>query len=212
MITDYKMLIGGQWVAASDGATFETFNPATGKVWATAPEATAEDVDRAVRAAHAAFTSGPWSTMTATERGHCLRRLADLLAARSEELGAIETRDTGKMFKETRWQAKYIAEFFHFYAGAADKIHGETLPIDKPDLFVFTRREPLGVIAAVVPWNSQLFLSAVKIGPALAAGNTLVLKLSEHASAAMLEFGELIAAAGIPPGVVNVSTLPQGSP
>lgn len=121
-------------------------------------------------------------------------------------LGEIETRDTGKMFKETRWQANYIAEFFHFYAGCADKIHGDTLPIDKPDMFVFTHREPLGVIAAIVPWNSQLFLTAVKIGPALAAGNTVVLKASEHASAAMLEFGKLIAEAGIPDGVVNIVT------
>ena len=144
--------------------------------------------------------------MTPTERGHSLRRLADLLAEKSEELGRIEAIDTGKMLKETRWQAKYIAEFFHFYAGCADKISGETLPIDKPDLFVFTSREPLGVVAAVVPWNSQLFLSAVKIGPALAAGNTVVLKASEHASAAMLEFGRLIEQAGIPPGVVNIVT------
>jgi acyl-CoA reductase-like NAD-dependent aldehyde dehydrogenase len=110
------------------------------------------------------------------------------------------------MLKETRWQAKYIAEFFHFFAGCADKISGETLPIDKPDMFAFTKREPLGVIAAVVPWNSQLFLVAVKIGPALAAGNTVVVKASEHASAAMLEFGKLIEAAGIPPGVVNIVT------
>jgi acyl-CoA reductase-like NAD-dependent aldehyde dehydrogenase len=119
-------------------------------------------------------------------------------------LGEIETRDSGKMFKETRWQAKYIAEFFHFYAGAADKISGETLPIDKPDLFVFTDREPLGVIAAIVPWNSQLFLTAVKVGPALAAGNTVVLKTSEHAPTAILEFGKLIKEAGIPDGVVNI--------
>ena len=103
--------------------------------------------------------------MTPTERGKYLRRLGDLLADKSEELGRTETIDTGKMLKETRWQAKYIAEFFHFYAGLADKVHGETLPIDKPDLCVFTTREPLGVIAAVVPWNSQLFLVAVKIGP-----------------------------------------------
>ena len=144
--------------------------------------------------------------MAPTQRGHCLRRLADLLAERSEELGTVETRDTGKLLKETRWQAKYIAEFFHFYAGAADKISGETLPIDKPDMFVFTNREPLGVVAAVVPWNSQLFLSAVKIGPALAAGNTVVLKASEHAPAAILEFGNLIAEAGIPDGVVNIIT------
>ncbi|MGB7241704.1 MAG: aldehyde dehydrogenase [Sulfitobacter sp.] len=202
----YKMLIDGEWILSSDGGTFPSLNPATGKNWAEIPEASAEDVDCAVRAAHRACYEGPWSKMSATARGHCLRRLGDLLAERSEQLGEIETRDTGKMFKETRWQAKYISEFYHFYAGAADKINGETLPIDKPDMFVFTSREPLGVIAAVVPWNSQLFLSAVKIGPALAAGNTVVLKASEHASAAMLEFGELIAQAGIPDGVVNIVT------
>ncbi|MEM7731403.1 MAG: aldehyde dehydrogenase [Pseudomonadota bacterium] len=200
----YQMLIDGAHVPASDGARFDTFNPATGKVWATAPEATAEDVDRAVRAAHKACYEGPWSKMTPSERGKCLRRLGDLLADTSEHLGAIESRDSGKMFKETRWQAKYIAEFFHFYAGAADKISGETLPIDKPDLFVFTDREPLGVVAAIVPWNSQLFLTAVKIGPALAAGNTVVLKTSEHAPAAILEFGKLIKEAGFPDGVVNI--------
>ena len=200
----FHMLIDGAHVPASDGATFDTFNPADGKVWATAPEATAEDVDRAVKAAHRACYEGPWSTMTPSERGRCLRRLGDLLADHSERLGEIETRDSGKMFKEPRWQAKYIAEFFHFYAGAADKISGETLPIDKPDLFVFTDREPLGVVAAIVPWNSQLFLTAVKLGPALAAGNAVVLKTSEHAPATILEFGRLIAEAGIPDGVVNI--------
>lgn len=206
MTKTYDMLIDGAWVPASDGATFETRNPATGEVWARVPEATAEDVDRAVRAAHWACYEGPWSSMTPSQRGHCLRRLADLLAERSEALGETETRDTGKMFRETRWQAKYISEFLHFYAGAADKISGETLPIDKPDMFVFTQREPLGVVAAVVPWNSQLFLTAVKIGPALAAGNTVVLKTSEHAPAVILEFGALIAEAGIPDGVVNIVT------
>src|SRR6056297_1087668 len=206
MTKTYDMLIDGAWVPASDGATFETRNPATGEVWARVPEATAEDVDRAVRVAQAACYDGPWAKMSATQRGHCLRRLADLLAERSEALGETETRDTGKMFKETRWQAKYIGEFYHFFAGAADKIHGETLPIDKPDMFVFTDREPLGVIAAVVPWNSQLFLSAVKIGPALAAGNAVVLKTSEHAPAVILEFGRLLAEAGIPDGVVNIVT------
>ncbi len=203
-IKTYQMLIDGAWVGASDGETFASVNPTTGLVWAQIPEATAQDVDRAVRAAHRAFTSGPWADMTPSARGKCLRRLGDLLAEQSENLGRIETIDTGKMLKETRWQARYIAEFFHFYAGCADKIAGETLPIDKPDLFVFTRREPLGVVAAIVPWNSQLFLVAVKIGPALAAGNTVVLKASEHASAAMLEFGKLIEEAGFPPGVVNI--------
>ncbi|MGB2333909.1 MAG: aldehyde dehydrogenase, partial [Candidatus Puniceispirillaceae bacterium] len=153
-----------------------------------------------------AFTSGPWARLTPTERGKYLRRLAELLDEKSEHLGRIETIDTGKMLKETRWQAKYIAEFFHFYAGCADKISGQTLPIDKPDMITLTLREPLGVIAAVVPWNSQLFLVAVKIGPALAAGNTVVLKASEHASAAMLEFGKLVEEAGFPEGVVNIVT------
>jgi len=205
-IKSYQMLVDGDWIDAADGETFDSINPTTGEVWSRVPEATADDVDRAVEAAYRAFEDGPWSRMTPTERGHCLRRLGDLLADRADELGRIETIDTGKLLGETRWQAGYIAEFFHFYAGTADKIAGDTLPIDKPDMFVFTDREPLGVVAAVVPWNSQLFLSAVKIGPALAAGNTVVLKASEHASAAMLEFGRLIDEAGIPPGVVNIVT------
>lgn len=204
-ISNYAMLIDGAWVPASDKAKFASTNPATGKIWATVPQATADDVDRAVRAADRAM-SGPWGDMTPTQRGKCLARLGDLLAKNSERLGRIETTDTGKMYKETAWQAKYIAEFFHFYAGAADKITGETLPIDKPDMFVFTEREPVGVVAAIIPWNSQMFLTAVKLGPALATGNTVVLKASEHASAPLLEFGKLIAKAGIPDGVVNIVT------
>ena len=157
-IKSYQMLIDGAWVDASDGGTFDSTNPTNGEVWSRVPEATAQDVDRAVRTAHTAFTSGPWASMTPTDRGKCLRRLAELLAEQSEELGRIESIDTGKMLKETRWQAKYIAEFFQFYAGCADKISGETLPIDKPDLFVFTKREPLGVVAAVVPWLSLIHI------------------------------------------------------
>ena len=202
--THYKMLIDGQWVDSSDGGSFESFNPATGEAWAVIPEATAADVNRAVEAAHRAFSEGEWAKALPTARGKYLRRLADLLAEHSELLGRTETIDTGKMLKETRWQAKYIAEFFHYYAGCADKVQGTTLPIDKPDMIAMTLREPLGVVAAVVPWNSQLFLTAVKVGPALAAGNTIVLKASEHASAPMLEFGRLIEKAGFPPGVVNI--------
>ncbi len=205
-LKSYRMLIDGEWVDAEDGKTFESINPATEQPWALIPEATAGDVDRAVNAAHRAFTEGPWSRTTPSERGKYLRKLADLLANKSESLGRTESVDTGKLLKETRWQAAYIAEFFHFNAGLADKVHGSTLPIDKPDLTVFTTREPLGVVAAIVPWNSQLFLVAVKLGPALAAGNTVVLKASEHASAAMLEFGELIQEAGFPEGVVNIVT------
>ena len=185
-------------------AVRSSVNPATEAAWATIPAATADDVDRAVKAAHRAFTEGPWASTTPTQRGKYLRKLGDILAENSEKLGLIESVDTGKMAKETKWQAAYIAEFFHFFGGLADKITGHTLPIDKPDMDVFTNREPLGVVAAVVPWNSQLFLVAVKLGPALAAGNTIVLKASEHASAAMLEFGKLIEEAGFPPGVVNI--------
>ena len=202
----YQMYIDGKWTDAGDGRTFQSHNPTTGEAWAEIPEATADDVDRAVRAAHRAFTSGAWADALPTARGRYLRKLADLLAQKSEELGRTETVDTGKMLKETRWQAKYIAEFFHFYAGAADKVMGSTLPIDKPDMWTMTIREPLGVVAAIVPWNSQLFLVAVKIGPALAAGNTVVLKASEHASAPMLEFARLVEEAGFPPGVFNVVT------
>ena len=204
-VVKYQMLIDGAWEDAADGACFDSINPATGLVWASIPEATELDVNRAVEAADAAL-SGEWGAMTPTARGKCLRLLGDLLAQNSEAIGRVETVDTGKMFKETAWQATYIAEYLHFYAGAADKIHGETLPIDKPDMFVFTSREPIGVVAAVVPWNSQMFLSAVKIGPALAAGNTIVLKASEQASAPLLEFGKLVEQAGIPNGVVNIIT------
>ena len=205
-LVHYQMFINGKWQDASDGERFPSINPATEKPWCSVPESTEEDINMAVETSHLAFSSGPWSRLTPTERGKYLRRLAELLDEKSEHLGQIETIDTGKMLKETRWQAKYIAEFFHFYAGCADKISGQTLPIDKPDMITLTPREPLGVIAAVVPWNSQLFLVAVKIGPALADGNTVVLKASEHASAAMLEFGKLVKEAGFPDGVVNIVT------
>ena len=202
----YQMYIDGEWTDAENGATFTSVNPATGETWAEVPEASEYDVNRAVEAAHRAFKEGPWSKLTPTARGKMLRRLADVLATHSETLGRCETIDTGKLFKETRWQANYISDFFHYYAGLADKISGETLPIDKPDMMTITLREPLGVVAAVVPWNSQLFLGAVKIGPALAAGNTVVLKASEHASAPMLEFAKVFEEAGFPPGVINIVT------
>ena len=200
----YKMFVNGEWIESEKRETFESINPSTGKPWALIPEASASDVNKAVEAAYNAFSEGEWSKITPTQRGKYLRKLGDLLANKSEELGKIESIDTGKLLKETRWQAKYIAEYFHYYAGLADKIEGATLPIDKPDMYAFNVREPLGVVAAIVPWNSQLFLVAVKIGPALAAGNTVVLKASEHASAAMLEFGKVIEEAGFPPGVVNI--------
>jgi len=200
----YQMFIGGKWVDAENGDTFDSVNPATGEAWASIPAATAGDANRAVAAAHKAFSEGPWRTMLATERGVLLRNLAEAMKEHSEKLGRIETTDTGKLFAETRWQAAYLSSYYHYYAGLADKVHGDTLPIDKPNMWTMTVREPLGVVAAVVPWNSQLFLVAVKIAPALAAGNTVVLKASEHASAAMLEFGKVFEQAGFPPGVLNI--------
>ncbi len=132
-LKQYQMFIDGQWVDSQDGKTFISINPATGKAWAEVPEASEADVNRAVEAAHRAFTEGPWSSMTATARGKLMRRLADALSEHSESLGRCETVDTGKLFKETRWQANYISDFFHYYAGLADKVCGETLPIDDDD-------------------------------------------------------------------------------
>ena len=187
-------------------STFESLDPATGRPWATMPMADAADVDRAVAAAHRAFVSGPWPAMTASARGKLLFRLADLVQAAAPRLAALETRDTGKIIRETSAQIAYVAEYYRYYAGLADKIEGAHLPIDKPDMEVWLRREPVGVVAAIVPWNSQLFLSAVKLGPALAAGCTVVLKASEDGPAPLLEFARLVHDAGFPPGVVNILT------
>ncbi|NTT88073.1 aldehyde dehydrogenase [Tabrizicola fusiformis] len=187
-------------------AMFESLDPATGAPWAQMPLAGAAEVERAVAAAHRAFLSGPWPAMTASARGKLLHRLADLVQAAAPRLAALETRDTGKIIRETSAQIAYVAEYYRYYAGLADKIEGAHLPIDKPDMEVWLRREPVGVVAAIVPWNSQLFLSAVKIGPALAAGCTLVVKASEDGPAPLLEFARLVQEAGFPPGVVNILT------
>ena len=188
-------------------ARFPSFDPATGAAWAEMPESREADVDRAVEAAHQALNGGGrWARMTATQRGKLLYRLADLIAASVPRLAELETRDTGKIIRETSSQIAYVADYYRYYAGLADKIEGAFLPIDKPDMDVWLRREPVGVVAAIVPWNSQLFLAAVKIGPALAAGCTIVVKASEDGPAPLLEFARLVDEAGFPPGVVNVIT------
>ncbi|MES0862852.1 aldehyde dehydrogenase [Ruegeria sp. SCPT10] len=193
--------------AFSDGAAqFDSLDPATGAVWAQMPEASAEDVNQAVEAADRAFCAPEWAGMTATARGKLLYRLGDLIAENAPRLAELETRDTGKIIRETSAQIAYVADYYRYYAGLADKIEGAHLPIDKPDMEVWLRREPIGVVAAVVPWNSQLFLSAVKIGPALAAGCTVVLKASEEGPAPMLEFARIFDQAGFPNGVLNVIT------
>jgi len=191
----------------SDGASqFPSVDPASGQPWALMPEAKADDVNEAVEAASRALYSEHWAGLTATARGKLLFKLASLVEENAAKLAQLETRDTGKIIRETSAQIAYVAEFYRYYAGLADKIEGKHLPIDKPDMEVWLRREPIGVVAAVVPWNSQLFLSAVKLGPALAAGCTIVLKASEEGPAPMLEFARLVHEAGFPAGVVNILT------
>ncbi|MFQ6183188.1 aldehyde dehydrogenase [Sinorhizobium meliloti] len=200
----FQCYIDGEF---GDGeARFESIDPATGRAWAEMPEAREADVDRAVGAAHNALYGGAWPRLTATQRGKLLYKLADLVAANAQKLAELETRDTGKIIRETSAQIAYVADYYRYYAGIADKIEGSYLPIDKPDMDVWLRREPIGVVAMVVPWNSQLFLSAVKIGPALAAGCTMVVKASEDGPAPLLEFARLVHEAGFPAGVVNIIT------
>ena len=199
----YKLYINGKFIDSSSNKTFESINPATEEPWATIAEAQSQDVNNAVEAAHNAF-HGEWSSFLPNKRGEFLRSIGDQLKQNAELLGTIETRDTGKMFKETKFQANYIAEFYYYYAGLADKIEGSTLPIDKPDMQVFTSREPVGVVAAVIPWNSQQLLSAIKIAPALAMGNTIIVKASETAPTPLLELAKLIDKVGLPKGVVNI--------
>jgi len=205
-IHSYRMFIDGAWTEAEGGATLESRNPASEQVWCRFPAASAADVDRAVTAAQRAMIDGPWASMTATARGKLLRRLADLIADRADRLAEVETTDTGKLIRETRAQIRYVADYFLYFAGAADKLEGATLPIDKADMFTMTVREPIGVVAAIVPWNSQLMLTAVKIAPALAAGNAVVLKASEHGPAPLLELATLCEEAGFPAGAINVIT------
>jgi aldehyde dehydrogenase (NAD+) len=200
------MLIGGEWVDAAGGETFETENPYLGAAWALVPRATPEDVDHAVAAARKAFRAPSWSGLTATARGALLRRLADLIAAEADRLAEIETRDNGKLITEMRTQLRYIPQWYHYFGGLADKVEGRVIPIDKPGMFNFTREEPLGVVAAITPWNSPLMLATWKLAPALAAGNTVVWKPSEFSSVSALEFGKLFEKAGFPPGVVNIVT------
>ncbi|NTZ62241.1 carnitine dehydratase [Agrobacterium tumefaciens] len=188
-------------------ASFSSLDPATGEPWAEMPESREADISRAVEAAHRAlYDDAAWSKLTATQRGKLLYRLADLVAENAKTLAELETRDTGKIIRETSAQIAYVADYYRYYAGLADKIEGAYLPIDKPDMDVWLRREPVGVVAAIVPWNSQLFLAAVKIGPALAAGCTIVIKASEDGPAPLLEFARLVQEAGFPAGVVNIVT------
>ena len=204
-LKEYKMYINGSWVDAEDKKTFKSLNPENNEPWAIVPEASAKDVNKAVEAAQRAF-EGKWPKLLPRERANYLKAIANQLRENAEMLGKIETIDTGKLFRETKTQANYIAEYYDYFAGLADKVEGTVLPIDKPNMQVITTREPIGVIAAIIPWNSQMLLTAVKLAPALAMGNTVVIKSSELAPATMFEFAKLIEKTGIPKGVVNVVT------
>jgi phenylacetaldehyde dehydrogenase len=204
-IGDTRLLIGGQRVDGAEGATFDVYNPATGEVLTQVAEARAEDVDRAVKAARKAFT-GPWAAMKPTERARVLWRLGDLILEHAAELGGLETLDNGKPFLQARdGDVVAAAGLFHYMSGWVTKLEGSTIPISFPGTFhTYTRREPLGVVGLIVPWNFPLTIAAWKVAPALAAGNTVVLKPAEQTPLTALRLGELALEAGIPEGVLNV--------
>ena len=202
----YQLYIDGSWVSGSTNQKMDAQNPANGENWATFDCASKSDVDRAVKSARRALTEKSWCNISQTQRGKLLYKLANLIEENAGIIGQIETNDSGKLLAETSTQTGYVADYYRYYAGLADKIEGSVLPIDKPDMHVFTKREPIGVVVAVVPWNAQMFLTATKLGPALAAGCTVILKASEIAPTPMLEFAKLIDQAGFPPGVVSIIT------
>ncbi|WP_218627223.1 aldehyde dehydrogenase [Caballeronia sp. dw_19] len=205
-IRKYRNYIAGQWCDPLSDDWFGSVNPADGKVWAHVPKGGAKDAARAVQAARSAFASPAWRALTATARGELLYRVAAVFESRIEELAHIETRDNGKRLAEVIPQLRYLPTYLRYFAGLADKIEGAVIPVDVAGVFNFTRHEPLGVVVAITPWNSPLMLAIWKLAPALAAGNTVVLKPSEHASISSLELARVFEDAGMPPGVVNVVT------
>jgi aldehyde dehydrogenase (NAD+) len=200
----FSLHIGGRLVAPASEATFASVDPTTGRPWATFADAGAEDVDRAVSAAHAAFR-GPWAELSATKRGRLLMRLGDAIQERADEIAAVEVRDNGKLYREMLAQLRVAPDWLYYYGGLADKIEGRVIPV-RPDVLNYTVREPLGVVGVIVPWNSPVLIGMYAIGPALAAGNTVVLKPSEFAPASLLAVAAAADEAGIPPGVINVVT------
>ena len=204
-LEQFRMLIGGKAVDAESGATFESHNPYTGRPWAVVPDGGPEDVDAAVAAARAAFDN-EWGSLTGFARAALIRRLADLVAANADRLARLEVNDSGKLYREMIGQLNALGGWYQYFAGLADKIEGRQIPSPNPNYLVYTKREPVGVVAAITPWNSPLLLMTWKVAPALAAGCTVVVKPSEHAPVSTLGFAELFEQAGFPPGVFNVVT------
>jgi aldehyde dehydrogenase (NAD+) len=201
-----KLFIGGRFVEPKNGNFIESYDPTTGEVWYEFADAGAEDVAAAVAAATDAFHNPAWRRMTQTDRGALLRKLAELVRENADTLAEIETRDNGKLLKETRAQMRAMPDSYHYFAGMADKLQGDTIPINRLDTLNINLREPLGVIGMITPWNSPLMLLTGTLAPCLAIGNTVVIKPSEHATASTLALAELIHEAGFPAGVVNVVT------
>jgi len=204
-ITAYGLYIDGEYRSPSGAKTLPVINPANAEQWATIVDASAEDVDAAVQAAKRAF-EGQWGKTSPGARARLINRLADAVEARADELAKIEVQDNGKLLREMGAQLRAIPGWYRYYAGLADKIEGETIPMERPTLFNFTLREPLGVVGFITPWNSPLLILAFTLAPALAAGNCVVLKPSEFASISSLEFAKCVEQAGFPKGVFNVVT------
>jgi aldehyde dehydrogenase (NAD+) len=204
--TKLQHFIGGEQVAPVSGEYFESTNPATREVLYHAARGNAADVDAAVKSARATFEDPRWRDLSQTRRGHLLRRLGDLVGEHAEELARSESLDNGKLLREMRAQLATLPEYYYYYAGLADKIQGDVIPTSDRRVLNYTSREPLGVVGAITPWNSPLTLTTSKLAPALCAGNTIVIKPSEHTSATILRLAELAIEAGLPPGAVNVVT------
>ena len=212
VIATARMIIGGEAVDAADGQTFEVVNPATGRVIATAPLGGRADVDRAVAVARRAFDDPTgWASWSATKRGRALARLGALVREHLDELAALETRNLGKPISGSRDDVLGASFVFDYYAGAANKLFGETIPVSKTPSLDFTLREAVGVVGLIVPWNFPILMSSWKLGPALAAGNTAILKPASYTPLTALRVAELALEAGIPAGVVNVVTGPGGT-
>ena len=197
-IDELLMLIDGSPRAAVSGRTYASTDPYTGQPWAQVPDADARDVDAAVAAARAAL-GGPWGKLTATQRGKLLHRLGELIARDAGRLAELETRDNGKLLREMAGQMTGLPEWYYYYGGLADKVQGSVIPADKPNYLVYTRHEPVGVVAAIVPWNSPLLLLTWKLAPALAAGCTIVVKPSDYTPVSTLAFAGLVGEAGFRP-------------
>jgi acyl-CoA reductase-like NAD-dependent aldehyde dehydrogenase len=202
----YGLYIAGEDVDAASGATFDALNPTTGEAWATHALAGPGDVDRAVRAAATAFEAESWRSLSPTRRGRLMMRWADLIAEHAEEIAQVEVADNGKLYKEMLAQLRVIPDWLYYFGGLADKVEGRVIPLDRTSVLNYTLREPLGVVGIVIPWNSPVLLTMYSLAPALAAGNTAVIKPSEHASASVLETIRLASEAGLPPGALNVVT------